>query len=107
MKMSEVIKVLKLSLWDPMDCSLPGSSVHRILQARILERVAIPFSRESSDPGIKPGSPALQEDSSPSEPPGKPNTSEYICKQKQIRRCSDIENSLVVTKGEREEECDN
>ena len=31
--------------WDPMDCSLPGSHVHRILQARILEWVAIPFSR--------------------------------------------------------------
>ena len=54
------------------------------------------------DPGIKPGSPALQEDSSPSEAPGKPNTSEYICKQKQTRRYSDIENSLVITKGERE-----
>ena len=36
------------TLWNPMDCSLPGSSVHGILQARILERVAIPFSRGSS-----------------------------------------------------------
>ena len=33
------------TLCDPMDCSLPRSSVHRILQARILEWVAIPFSR--------------------------------------------------------------
>ena len=33
---------------DPMDCSLPKSSVHGILQARILEWVAIPFSRGSS-----------------------------------------------------------
>ena len=33
---------------DPMDNSLPGSSVHGILQARILEWVAIPFSKESS-----------------------------------------------------------
>jgi len=33
-----------------MDCSLPGSSVYGILQARILEWVAIPFSRESSQP---------------------------------------------------------
>ena len=32
-----------LSLCDPMDCSLPSSSVHRVLQARILEWVAIPF----------------------------------------------------------------
>ena len=38
------------TLWDPMDCSLPGSSVHGILQARILELVAISFSRESSQP---------------------------------------------------------
>ena len=34
----------------PMDCSLPGSSLHGILQARILEWVAISFSRESSRP---------------------------------------------------------
>ena len=33
------------ALYDPMDCSLPGSSVHGIPQARILEWVAIPFSR--------------------------------------------------------------
>ena len=35
---------------NPMDCSLPGSSVHGILQARILEWIAIPFSRGSSQP---------------------------------------------------------
>ena len=39
-----------LSLCNTMDCSLPGSSVHGILQARILEWVAIPFSRGSSWP---------------------------------------------------------
>ena len=38
------------TLYDPMDCSLPGSSVHGILQARILERVAMPSSRGSSQP---------------------------------------------------------
>ena len=38
------------TLWDPMDCSPPDSSVHGILQARILEWVAIPFSRGSSWP---------------------------------------------------------
>ena len=37
-------------LYDPMPCSPPGSSVHEILQARILECVVIPFSRESSQP---------------------------------------------------------
>ena len=39
-----------LTLCDPMDCSLPGSSLHRILQARVLEWVAISFSRGSSQP---------------------------------------------------------
>ena len=38
------------TLCDPMDCSLPGSSVHGILQTRILERFAISFSRGSSRP---------------------------------------------------------
>ena len=46
---SEVTQ-LCLTLCDPMDCSLSGSSVHRILQARILEWVAISFSRGSSQP---------------------------------------------------------
>ena len=55
-----------------MDCSPPGSSIHGILQVRILEWVAISFSRGSSWPGIKPGPPALQADSLPSEPLGKP-----------------------------------
>ena len=39
-----------LTLCDPMDCSLPGSSVHGILQARILGWVAVPSSRGSSPP---------------------------------------------------------
>ena len=38
------------TLCDPMDCSLPGSSVHGIFQARVLEWVVISFSRESSQP---------------------------------------------------------
>ena len=38
------------TLWDPMDCNLPGSSVHGIFQARILELVAISSSRGSSQP---------------------------------------------------------
>ena len=38
------------TLCDPMDCSLPGSSLHGILQARVLEWVAISFSRGSSRP---------------------------------------------------------
>ena len=41
---------LCLTVCDPMDYSLPGSSVHGILQARILDWVAMPCSRESSRP---------------------------------------------------------
>ena len=37
-----------IQLCDPMDCSLPGSSVHGIVQARILEWISISFSREPS-----------------------------------------------------------
>ena len=55
-----------------MNCSPPGSSVHGILQARILEWVVIPFSRGLPYPGIKLGFPALQVDSLPSEALGKP-----------------------------------
>ena len=46
-----------------MDCSPPGSSVHGILQSRVLEWLAISFSGDLPDPGIKPRSPALQADS--------------------------------------------
>ena len=42
------------TLYDPMNYSLPVSSVHGILQARILQCVAMPSSRESFDPGIEP-----------------------------------------------------
>ena len=47
-----------------MDCSLPGSSVHGILQARILQGIP--------DPGTEPKSLTWQAESLPSEPPGKP-----------------------------------
>ena len=51
LKLTEVlVSQLCLTLCNSMDCSLPGSSVHGILQARILEWVAIPFSRGSSQP---------------------------------------------------------
>ena len=49
-KVKVLVAQLCLTLCDPMDCSSPGSSVHRVLQARILEWVAIPFSRRSSQP---------------------------------------------------------
>ena len=42
------------ALSDSMDCSLPGSSIHRILQARILEQLPGPLSGDLPDPGIEP-----------------------------------------------------
>ena len=56
------------TLCDPMDCRLPGSSVHGILQARLLGWVACSSPGNLPDPGIKPGSSTLQADSLPSEP---------------------------------------
>ena len=58
-----------LTLCNPMDCI-----VHGILQARILEWVAFPFSRGSSQPGIKPRSPTLQANSLPAGPQEKPKS---------------------------------
>ena len=54
-----------------MDCSLPGSSAHRILQAGVLEWVAISFSRQSSWPRDWTQVPHIAIDALPSEPPGK------------------------------------
>ena len=72
----ESVKVLVAqscpTLCDSMDCSPPDSSVHGILQARILQRVAIPSPGDLPNPGVKPWSFALQVDSLPSEPPEKP-----------------------------------
>ena len=63
------------TLCDPMECSLPGPSVHRIFQARIPERVAIPPPRDLPGPGIEPPSiafPALAGRFFTTVPPGKP-----------------------------------
>ena len=59
-----------LTVCNPMDCSLPGFSVHGIFQARVLEWVSTSFSGDLPEPGIEPRSSALQADSLPSEPPG-------------------------------------
>ena len=60
------------TLYDPMDCSPPGSSVHGISQARILEWVDLSLSRDLPDPGIAPRSPALQAGSLPLSHQGSP-----------------------------------
>ena len=54
-----------------MDCSLPGSSDLGISQARILEWVAVSFSRDLPDPGVELTSPALAGGFFTAEPPGK------------------------------------
>ena len=59
------------TLCNLMDCSLPGSSVHEILQAK-MECIAIPLSRVSSQPRDRIQISCLAADSLPSEPPGKP-----------------------------------
>ena len=48
-----------LTLRDPMDCSLPGSSVHGIFQAIVLEGLSFPSPGDLPNPGIETGSPAL------------------------------------------------
>ena len=63
------------ALCDTMDCGPPGSSVHGILQARLLEWIAMPPPGDVPHPGIKlktPESPALQLYSIPLAPPGNP-----------------------------------
>ena len=67
-----------LTLHDPMDCSLPGPSVHGIFQTRVLERVAISFSRGSSPPRDQTRSPALQADALQSVQPGKQTSYIYF-----------------------------
>ena len=57
------------TLRDPMDCSLSGSSVHGILQARILEWVATPFSKGFSQPRGQTWISCIAGRSLPSEPP--------------------------------------
>ena len=63
-----VSRSVLLTLCDPMDCSPPGSSVHGILQARIPEWAAIPFSRGSSRPRSNPGLPHCRQIVLPAEP---------------------------------------
>ena len=60
------------TLCDLKDCRPAGSSIHGLLQARILERAAIPPPGDLPDPEFEPRSPALLADSLPPEPPGNP-----------------------------------
>ena len=73
-----------LTLFNPTDCSLLGSSVHEIFQARILEWVAISYSRRSSNPETEftsPASPALAGRFFATAPPGKPREIYTFCSE--------------------------
>ena len=72
-----------LTVCNPMDYTLLGSSVHSIRQARILKWVAIPFSRGSSQPRHWTQVSHIA-DSLPSEPPGKPWKRENFPKQRKL-----------------------
>ena len=65
------------TLCDPMDCNLPGSSVHEILQARMLSGWPFPSPEDLPNPLIKPttpATPALAGGLLITEPPGKPHS---------------------------------
>ena len=82
------------TLCDSMDCSPPGSSVHGVLQARILEWVVMAFSRDLPNPGIEPRSPTLQADSLPIEPPGKPSQSPLFSYHWSVCECKKYRQNL-------------
>ena len=78
-----------------MDCSLPGSSVHGIFQARVLEWVAISFSRGSSRPrDWTQGLPHCRQALLPSEPPGKSLLDIFI-KKKVLKKKRAVEGSVA------------
>ena len=81
-KNMEKVKVaqLCLTLFDTMNYIVQG-----ILQARILEWVAFPFSRDLPNPGSEPRSPILQVDTLPAEPQGKPKNTEGELQVKNIK----------------------
>ena len=69
--MEVLVSQLCLTLCNPMDGSLPGSSVHGILKAKYWVGLPFPSPGDLPHPGIKPQSPALQADSVLSDPPEK------------------------------------
>ena len=82
-------KKVKVAQLCPILCESMDYIVHGILQARILEWVAVPSPGNLPNPGIEPSSPALQVDSLPAEPPGKPSMSS-------TKFSSSVKNSLLL-----------
>ena len=88
-----------LTLGNPMDYGLPGSSAHGIPQTRILEWVAIPSSRGSFQPRDQTQVSALQADSLLSEPPGKPSFFIWTgVKKSELHLVTDINLCLIMAK---------
>ena len=85
------------TLCIPMDCSSPGSSVHGILQERILEWVAISFSRGSSQPRSQTGISYIAGEFFTAEPPGKSPSSPYQLSVATHANCQRSSNSLSLS----------
>ena len=73
-KVESLIAQSRPTLCDPMDCRLPGSSVHSgFSKQEHWSGLPFPSPEDLPDPGIEPGSPTLEADALPSEPPGRPS----------------------------------
>ena len=68
-----LVAQLCLTLFHPIDCSMPGSSMWGFLRQEYWRGLPCPLPRDLPNPGIEPRYPALQADSLPAEPPGKPS----------------------------------
>ena len=67
-----LVAQLCLTLFHPIDCSMPGSSMWGFLRQEYWRGLPCPLPRDLPNPGIEPRYPALQADSLPIEPPVKP-----------------------------------
>ena len=77
-----------------MDCSPPGSSIHGILQARVLGGLPFPSPGDLPNPGFKPRSTTLQADTLTSEPPGRPSRP-FKCDLSQIPYDNTVEETNI------------
>ena len=80
---------LCLTLCDPKDHNLPGSSVHGIFQQEYWRGLSLSSPGHLPNPGIEPGSPALQADSLPSEPAGKQILKFLITRKETVTMCGE------------------
>ena len=85
----------QLYITDPTDCSPPGSSIHGILQARILEWVAIPFSRGSSRPRNWTCISCIAGRFFTTEPPGK-RLEWIVCRKTNCQRCFQLSLTKIL-----------